>query len=324
MGICSQRYNKLVGATVKLFLMGHSVYLPLVANTPRPSRVGVQIDGKAINQVQWVGLNSFVVYRLYWSDEYQPERGAITWPARVDADMQALGTRRVILNIKNAPTWARHYLPAECSGPSIVDDYVAFVHAACQRYHPWMVSVWNEPEVSAEEAHAAGIDHYLGGFGLDRAQIYGALVAAVYDAVHPLGVLVVAGELLLPDVSFWSQARQNCLGRYDYVAYHAYSESLTTWGEVSRKAGQLRMLGDDRLICTETNYLWHSDGTRAETFDQDQANYLRWLFENFDGLGVDHLGIYAMRSGWRGADLIDGGQPKPAHDVYYQATAFGV
>lgn len=306
-------------SAVEAGVVSTNIFFPYVTGKTEASRIGVQIEGHAVDYTRWIGKNSFVVYRLHWSDEYQPDRETLNWPEWVDRDMDALKPWRVLLNIKCAPTWARGATAAECDIADI-EAYAAFAKAAAQRYLPWMVSVGNEPEVSAQDAKAAGVDHHLGGFGLEQAEKYGELVTAAYDALHPLGVPVVAGELMLANTEFWALARQACIGKYDYVAFHAYTEWPTGLDCVSQKAAQLATLGDRRLICTETNYLTHPDGTHADTFDQDQADYLQHAFNEFHRAGVEALAIYAMRSWWRGADLIDGHGPRPAWYAYRDET----
>ena len=284
--------------------------------------IGVQIEGPARQYTQYLGKNTFAVDHVYWSD-CEPEPGHYVWPADLDADQAALKPWPVVLNVKSCPPWARMFPDIRCSAPKgkYLDDYGRFVRAVVERYRPWAVEVWNEPEPTAQEA--AGFNGLLGGFGPELAGHYGSMVAQVYKALKGTGTLVLAGALMMGDRgrAFWAKARKTARGKYHGVSFHCYvTHPSGDWAAIEAKAKALRETGEKApLWVTETSYLVNSEFTDAQK--SLQAQYAAYVFDNYRALGVEHLAWYSLAgNGWKHSDLIEKGQ-KPAYAEYIKRSS---
>lgn len=94
----------------------------------------------------------------------------------------------------------------------------AFVAALCERYQPAAIELWNEPEISAEDAAGINAAHVLGGYGND-AESYGQAVAAVWGALQDgwYSTWLVAGSMMDSSTLWWGRARSQSRRRWARV-----------------------------------------------------------------------------------------------------------
>lgn len=282
--------------------------------------IGVQIEGSVPGKVKWIGQSSWVVSRIYWN-EVETIPGVYNWPDHYQIDIDALKNWPILLNIKSCPTWARLYPKAECSRPKkkYAKRFIDFCEEVVRKFHPQAISIWNEPEVSAMTAYNYGYDHNLGGFGIENAKFYGKLVNGVYRRIAPYKVKVIAGELLSTnDNRFWKLASRYACRGYDAVAFHSYTEYASMYDVIPKRIKILRRDRETKpLWCTETSYLSHNDGTYASTFEQDQANYLKYILDNRNNWSCEQIAWYTLaNNGWRRSDLVEHSVEKPVYTVY--------
>lgn len=303
----------------------YTVFLPVVhkpkpeRKLPKPPKIGVQIEGSAVNQARWLGDYGAVKLRAPW---YQ-----VSW-ADLDAQVSAIQGRPLILQIFGTPEAYRIDKSAICSPPTreYLPNLVDFAHELARRYNPLALEVWNEPETPADVAKSAGVDHLFGGFGPDLAEYYGKCVKKIGKMLrkHGYSTWLLGGALALSDSSlrFWSKARQVCAGWFDAVSFHSYSTYPGgRFDFIEVKARMLRSLPgaqDDILWVTETALTAYED---TKAFREAQAKYLDYVAANLKAWRVKSLTWYPLaNNGWRGTDLVRSGIPMPAWYRYQELT----
>jgi len=294
-----------------------------IKSRPALHRVGVQLEGATDYNQPYLIPGSTVERQVFWY-KIEEERGVLNWPSKLDADIRALESYPLVLNIKTTPTWARQYAGYVCSPPAehYYYDYAMFVVSVIDRYHPNAVEIWNEPET-----HASGIDPNSPLMGcwpnrltyFQAGKLYGEFVDYVYNIVHAYhpSVYIMAGATLLDPFSKKAEFTEGMLStqpNYDVYSIHSYlTYPKMDYKQVLRQLDFLRRYGVDKPIwITETSLL--CDGDCGGSFEKAQADYAHYIF-NLDL--VDHVLWYTLYgNGWRNSDLAYARMKKPAWYVY--------
>jgi hypothetical protein len=298
----------------------YTYYLPLISKPPRPManipRLGYQIEGGVDGQAEWLVNGLMARVRVRW-DEIETSPGVFDWSA-LDATVITLRSynHALMLGIIGTPAAYRMDADMPCSPPTEANSYrlVYFARILAQRYRAEAVELWNEPDVSAADSHAAGLCGLLGGFGLERAEYYGRLVAEVGNEyrTYNLSTWLVAGSLMLEDTRFWAAAMPYTAGMYDALSYHSYTTYPNPYyGGAGDKAADLRALGEDGpLILSEFALLSAED---SYDFRNAQAEYLAYNIYMLPAWDVISAIWYPLaQNDWMNSDLVEGGEPQPA------------
>ncbi len=251
-------------------------YMPLALNRfNAPNVFGVEMfnisPGAQLTAVEnagtyWVRLNG-----LLWSSVQPTISGGYQWGSvsSLEGDMQSAAAAglKMILIIRETPTWARLYSGYGC-GPmksQYFDDFGGFVAAAVERYSipPYNVQyyeIWNEPDVDHvlmptlnEPFGCWGDidDDYYGG------EYYGDMLQVIYPMVKAANpnAQVVIGGLLLDCDPVNPPSGSNCdpanflegilksgaKNSFDAVSFHAYDYYnwvIDTFGNPGWHSGQ--------------------------------------------------------------------------------------
>ncbi len=291
----------------------HTIYLPVIINTAPPA-FGVQIDGPLTIPV--------VQDRIYHTSVRWMEPG--WW---IPDTVSAVDPNPLVIGTKTTPEPYRLYPDRMGSEPKPehYQDYVDFVVGLVDRYHPYAVEVWNEPDcptysVPADNQYWYGAwvtdeDYYASG------QRYGNLLSMVYQVLQPLGVQVLGGALQNGHVVQGREFLRGMLetGQCDYVSFHVYPYIDQDYKRVVYDAidSIMSVAGDKPLFVTETALL-----TRGNTEDLDtpefqiaQAEYLCWMKNYMAWGGVPWL-WYAGDNTWQNCGLKRRDELMPVWDVW--------
>jgi hypothetical protein len=298
----------------------YTYYLPLISKPPRPManipRLGYQIEGGVDGQAEWLVNGLIARVRVRW-DEIETAQGVFDWSA-LDATVLTLRSynHALLLGVIGTPEFYRMDAGKPCSPPTEANSYrlAYFARLLAQRYHAEAVELWNEPDISAEASHAAGLCGLLGGFGLERAEYYGRLVAEVGNEyrTYNLSTWLVAGSLALQDTRFWEIAMPAARGMYDALSYHSYTTYPNPYyGNAGDKAADLRAMGEHGfLILSEFALLSAED---SYDFRNAQAEYLAYNIYMLPAWDVISAIWYPLaQNDWMNSDLVEHGVPQPA------------
>ena len=292
----------------------YAYYLPLMAKPSRPManvpRLGYMIEGNPAGQTVWMIPGSIARYRVRW-DKVEREPGVFDW-AELDEAVILLRAHNagLMLNVIGTPGAYRMDAGIACSPPreEHIGRLADFCELLSRRYQAEVIEVWNEPEVSAAQAQAAGLAELLGGFGMERAAHYGRCVAAVGERMRSLSLAtwVAAGSLMLETADFWLRARPFADGMYDAVSFHSYSHYPSTYYDnPGDKAGMLMETGESApLILSEFALLAQED---SEEFRAAQARYLAHVVERMPLWSIECAVWYPLaQNDWLHSDLVEG------------------
>jgi len=320
-------------------------YLPMILEQNQ-SVLGVQMEGNSLGgRNVYLANESAIHLSLRWS-EVEAIRGTYSWITTFDTMAATVAENRFfILNLKNAPAWARAPSTLQCYAPKVefFDEFANFVVAAIDRYHPDAIEIWNEPDVQPQAAIDNGYWYGCIGNGTLYAQILG-VVYPIVKAHHP-SVVVLGGALMLGEtqhkftedflaytiaspITKYNQSYPvpapklsltSSIHPFDGVSYHAYiTYPSTNFDYVFGKADYLATLTDKQLWVTETALLCQTDcGT---TFKNSQTNYLTHVYSNAYSHGLNGLLWYSLaNNGWLNSDLVAKDVKKP---VWYEYCDF--
>lgn len=278
----------------------HNIYLPIIIKSPRTLPIGVH--AYAPFHADYTIQDAPVRLPICWGRaEISP--GVYNW-AEIDALIDAFSEHEILASIKNTPIWARKYPYIPSSEPlqQYWGNYVNFVGEFNQRYNPYRMEVWNEPDVPKELCSTG--TWYMGCWGntYEDGVRYGQFFNLVAQTVDPNKLL--AGALMFEVVEFARGMLDTivpCAGM-SYHCYGYYVADLTRWNTYYNKA---RSLTDLPLYVTETSLLYNN---ATEELEQEQANYLdllskvqgieriywlpvveKWTWKNSEMIIWDHL-----------------------------------
>ena len=276
-------------------------------------RLGTHIEGNPKNQVEFLHPDAVVRRWLDWSSCQPESYTPLQWPQ--DEPLAYLTEYDTILCVKNTPYWASIDKNIRCSPPkpNCIKRYAQFIDAVIERYHPYAIEIYNEPE---------GSGFYLVScFGNDGTY-YGEIVKEVYEYIKPRhpSVKIFAGALHQDCSEEWTKDFLDAAaGCFDVLSYHSYvykfSDALgSALLAPLATADNLRSMTDKPLWLTETSLLYD---IRTDAKDQEQGEYLAYLLEHAADYGIVGVSWYPLTSNnWRNSDMMWGCAPKPAYKVW--------
>lgn len=228
----------------------------------------------------------------------EKEKGVFDWSS-IDTEM--IGHRKLYISARGSTAWANGG-QALCM-PVLEehwDDYVAYMIALLERYHPDYLAFWNEPE-----ADTTGAELYIGCFGNKyedgvRYAKFADYVIARLKPLYPETVYVV-GELLNPKLDF-AAGLLDTIQLADAVSFHVY-EWCNGDPQLYEDLDRLESLSDLDIILSETSVIYLSENVFV--CEQAQVEHLKTVL----GLsGRVKLVIWytggARKSEWRNSDMI--------------------
>ena len=190
-------------------------------------------------------------------------------------------------------------------------DFGYFVGEVIDRYHPYAVEIWNEPDVDPTKMIESHTDYY-GGWGGMSVE-YAEFVSDVYRHVKPYYsyVTIMAGALMLIGEDQWQFAADLIkYGKFDVLSFHNYTQGRE-YDTAFAKADRLRTMTDATLWLSETGYQWDDDwGEMPDTFEWEQAFYLKHLVDG--ALAHDIKSTTWYDHNWRHCNLVEDGRKKLA------------
>lgn len=300
---------------------------PYGIHCPPLPQIGVEIYGRVATRAHYLGECGLVKTHVYW-DEIELYPGHYYWDT-FDVEMASIKNWPIFMEIIGTPVFYRMSpVEALCSPPAkkYLSKFALFVLVLLRRYPQIQaIEIWNEPDVSAANAYAAGLDRFFGGFGINQAKYYGRMVRAVgmMARAAKLKVWVVAGGLLLdsPRSNFWKIARKKALGYYSAVSFHAYvPDQSANYDLIGRKIEWLRQDGEQLpLIVSETAYSAPSQESigfrerQADYFDYVKNMSLIWKLATF-------IWFDLAENGWHSTSMIQSLVKYPVYYRYLEAT----
>lgn len=289
------------------------LYMPLIVNTA-PPMYGVQVDGPLTIPV--------VQHRIYhmparWMEDEQ-------WLPDIAS---AVDPNPLIIGTRTCPEQYRLYPDRMGSEPSpeYYSAYVDWLVGLCERYHPYAVEVWNEPDcplytVPADQQWYYGAwvtqeDYFAAG------RRYGALLGMAYEALRPMGVQVLGGALMNGAVvqGQWFLRGMLETGQCDYVSFHVYPYYGDDYRAVVESAFESvrSVSGDMPLFITETALLTHGNTEDLDTpmFRAAQVDYLKWIRDYCAWSGIPWL-WYAGDNTWQNCGLKRRGEFMPVWNAW--------
>jgi hypothetical protein len=276
----------------------HIVYLPVVETCKHPI-LGAQLEGVSLGENEKYIVGNWVSVGVNWNWA-EAERGQY----QVKQLLADLDGYHLIVNVRNAPVWARSG-ELECSGvkPENYQDYASFILYLIEEY-PYIeaVELWNEPDAYHTDPVLA---QYFGCF--ESGEIYAEMVNAVapiLKAQYP-DVTVVAGALL--DTGQFAIDFTGNSTAYNVLSFHHYAWYGAEW-DTQQVALEMRTYTDKPVWMTETSLLCVGSLCNAD-FEQAQADYYDYMIRS----GPDLIMWYTLaNNGWNNSDLVDNDRRRPA------------
>lgn len=290
-----------------LFRPVYKVYIPMVQTNLRAG-LGYQVEGYLRGREQFFIQGAIVLLQVHWSD-VEATQGVYQWPAELDHDVGLVDSEYLILSVKGSPAWSRNGgIECEAPLPAYYSAFGRFVRALADRYHPFAIEGWNEPDANHRNPELA---RFFGCIG--DGQVYAGLIEAAYRELQGTDVKLIAGALL-GNMEFWGAAVAAGINEHcDVVSFHAY----VVWPNpdvslVFAIANRLSQLSPGKpLYLTETSVL--CDIYCDATFQAYQVDYLSWLHSQMHDLGIEIVLWYSLANNcWRNSDLVINDIRKPA------------
>lgn len=278
----------------------YSTYLPIILQQKTEIELGYQVEGYLRGREKYLIEGATVLLQLHWVD-VEKTQGVYDWPVEFDQDVQRVSGQRLIISVKGTPAWARDGgLECEAPKPAYYAAFGKFVRSAAERYQPFGIEIWNEPDAKHSDPKMA---RFYGCIG--SGAIYTEMVKVAYEGLRGTGVQTIAGALL-GSPKFWLEAtRSGINGWSDAISFHAYP----MWPEPDlylafRQAWWIRMYSPNLPIyLTETSII--CDASCGSEFLTAQANYLRYLNAQARNHGIELVLWYSLaNNGWRNSDLV--------------------
>lgn len=244
-------------------------------------------------------------------DTTEPEPGVYTWDKQLDKGISEYhkGGALVVLGTRASPKWARLHPGNTCSQPmpSKYSDYGRFILALIERYQPYGVELWNEPDIKPADLPA---DWSIMGCW-DSGRDYADMLRVVYPMVkakYP-DVTVIAGALMLDKHKEFTELWLAGKARdFDWLSFHAYEylSNSVDYGFPIAKIEYLQSLDAGQLYMSETAILAY-DSTCNPTLAQTKAEYVNVLQKYAAVWGLSAWSWYTIGgNNWMCSDLAPG------------------
>lgn len=255
--------------------------------------------------------DSVAHYSIRW-DKGEPEPGQYVWESGLGEVISRAYREKVkvIIGTRASPEWARLKPDWTCSQPKTTayDDYARWVNAIIDKYHPWGIEIWNEPDVGYNDVSQ---DWWIMGCflsGSDYAQFVNTVIPIV--KAHSPETKILIGALMLDGDDQGRFARSLTYAKgYDYLSYHAYVYAGTGRDDVIlEKADLLRsmIVPTPPLFVTETSMLDYGDKC-SPAFEQLKDEYAAHARAGLGPWGLSGALWYTIGgNGWKCSDLLPG------------------
>lgn len=294
------------------------LYMPMMKRQGLPpNSLGVQVDD-SITRYDWQPY--LVDYRMYqfparWA-EIEAERGVYEWTPWLDDNVEIvrqLPHASMIIGTKTCPEWARAW-PEQIGSPpryEYWDDYADFVNALIDRYSPWGVEIWNEPDTYPgpyQDYYGAWIPET--GDPFQAGQHYAEFVRVVVwkiKTAHPETKLIIGA--LMGDMRFlegMASIEGGLVG--DYLSIHNYLNASSFFYDTFEKVHAARSISGMDIIITETSVM----GDDGDYHRRMQADYIRYLKSGMAYENVPLILWYSLGNDWENTALIRNGATTPA------------
>lgn len=305
-----------------------TINLPIVYNHYPKVALGAYLEVIRANEprLQWAKPNGIIGTGINFS--------VINWE-QLDMVYTQLEEQnlRYTIQIKFVPPTWRVYPEKECSPPKpeYYDDFARLVIEVLDRYDPYLISIWNEPEPTPKEL-PPGWDHYIGCWGdLEKeyfgGEDYGKFLAYIYPIIknaHP-DITIAGGELVF---SLYNERDKQFAkglvkyGMFDEFAFHSYpSWPYPSYDYPFMQAEFARTLTDKPLQLSETSYACDDAyyDCSDPAFLEAQAKYLEHILDGALAERIVLIRWYTLaNNGWRNTDLVYRNIPKPAYYIYLE------
>lgn len=249
---------------------------------------------------------------LRW-DLIEAKRGTYAW--NIEGNDQAIKTLakdyRLLIGTRASPKWARLYPDYPCSQPvrEYYSDYADFIQAVIERYKPWAVELWNEPDV---ERGAFGVSwSWMGCW--DHGWQYSEMTRFVYSKVKRDDIIIMTGALMLEDDT-WAANMLAYEPAGDWISFHAYSYNGVPSGYdlAHDRATWLHRRTDKGVFLSEVSLLDYT-GKCTLPFQKAKAEFLEMVNSSLATWGIEGYVWYTIGgNNWRCSDLY----PGPAYETY--------
>lgn len=282
----------------------YKIFLPTIYKSP--SRLGVVLTESALPQrTQFLVPGSLLQLWLTWANT-ERSLGVYTWSENLEAIAPTiLQIYEFGFSIKNSPPFYRAG-DKECEEPlpEYYQAYTDFVLAAINRYHPFWVEIWNEPDVYPYEV---ADPHVMGCWGRDYASgvRYGNMLKVLYPQVKQAypNVTVLAGAMYYAQQDFWKGVAETAQDYFDAVSFHHYVQpNPTGWIYPKLAAQYLRTTTDKPIWWTETAVLYDNPTPENE---QSQADFLKQAYYDLDNAGISRMFWLELAwNTWRNCEMV--------------------
>lgn len=283
------------------------VYLPAVYN--QKSIPGAQDETKGAYASEFAP--GYIAHLNIRWDQAEPDPGKYVWDKTLDKGVIQFQERGalVVIGTRASPEWARLHPGNTCSQPmpSKYADYGRFVLALIERYQPFGVELWNEPDIKRGDLPA---DWWIMGCW-DSGRDYADMLAVVYPMVkakYP-EVKVIAGALMLDNRTFTQLWLKGAARDFDWLSFHAY-EYLSNQVDYSfplEKIEYLQSLNHARPLYMSETAILEYKGVCNPTLAREKVNYIDVLEKYATVWGLSAWSWYTVGgNNWQCSDLAPG------------------
>jgi hypothetical protein len=278
--------------------------------------IGVEI---AHQGYEWLLPKGVVKTLIRWSLVEQ-NQGVFDW-TEYDSEMSILKNsgNKLLITVKNCPSWARNGLGLECNAPASehINSYGSFVKKVADRYRPYAIEIWNEPDNIHNDPLMA---EYYG--SIPNVNDYLQLVKSAYLSINPSiskdHPLILAGASVNITASYAQAVISSPY--YDGISFHDYSyfrrgEARSDWSILAQNVNFVHVRTPKPIWVTETALLLWQGDMDDDLFKHDQMDYFHFVKDN--NAGAFAVIWYALvNSNWKSNDLVRNGIKTPAYSVY--------
>lgn len=306
--------SQLVVMVALFFLLGDEpernerVYLPAAYN--QQATRGAQDETKGAYAYEF-NPGYIAHLNIRW-DNAEPEPGDYSWDGQLDKGVKALKSRGalIVLGTRASPEWVRLNPGYTCSQPkpSNYDEYGRFILALIERYQPYGIELWNEPDIKPADLPA---DWWIMGCW-DSGRDYADMLRVVYPMVkaqYP-DVKVIAGALMLDKRKEFTELWLKGSARdFDWLSFHAYEylSDKVDYGFPIEKIEYLQSMDVGKpLYMSETAILEYKSQCNP-TLAREKVNYINVLKRYAAVWGLSAWSWYTIGgNNWMCSDLAPG------------------
>jgi hypothetical protein len=284
------------------------IYLSAVLNQKAIS--GAQDETKGLYYQEY--KPGYIAHLNTRWDTSEPEPGTYLWDKQLDKGVENLKQQKalVIIGTRASPKWARLHPTQTCSQPmpSKYADYGKFILAIINRYKPYGIELWNEPDIKPAYLPK---DWWIMGCW-DSGRDYADMLRVVYPMVkekYP-NVTVIAGALMLNGhkvfTELWLRGKAY---DFDWLSFHAYTylSDNVDYGFPIEKIEYLQNFDTGKALYMSETAILSWDSICNPTLEAEKVNYINVLKRYAADWGIAAWSWYTVGSnGWKCSDLAPG------------------